>query len=264
METFKLWENGAPGGGEEPQITFYPAKDKAGDGCVVIFAGGGYSFRSPHEDQGYAKFLSSSGINSFTVSYRVFPSTFPLELLDARRGVRYVRANAAKFGIDPSKIAVMGSSAGGHLAALVSTYRESLEPEGADGLDEISPYPNATILCYPVISSDSHIWHEGSYRNLLGDKLIGKKDSFSPDLIADDNTPPAFIWHTSDDSCVNVINSYRYAEALRRHGIQTEMHIFPSGSHGLGLADEGDHDIPYVARWSGLLIEWLRYIGFIN
>ena len=120
---FDLWEGEPPLyiGGEIPKLTYYPAKDQRGNGTVIIAPGGGYGMRAPHEGEGYARFLSENGLNAFVLDYRVAPNRFPTELLDARRAVRFVRANAELFGIDPNHVAFMGSSAGGHLAALVST-----------------------------------------------------------------------------------------------------------------------------------------------
>lgn len=261
MTTYKMWDE-VPGMCEEiPVLEYYPAEDKKTTASVVIFPGGGYGMRAKHEGEGYALYFNSIGMDAFVCEYRVSPHRFPLELLDARRAVRYVRANAEQFGIDPERVAVMGSSAGGHLAALVSTYTAPIQYESDDGVDALCPIPNATILCYPVIHmpDETKIAHEGSYINLLGRENLDKKAEVCPDIIADKTTPTAFIWHTSDDSCVNVINSYRYGEALRKLGKQHEMHIFPSGSHGLGLA-EGH---PHVAQWSGLLKNWLGYLGWL-
>ena len=131
MKTFDLWEN-APlqiEGEETPRIRYFEAEEKRGDGTVIVFAGGGYMRRSEHEADKYALFLNSLGLDSFVLDYRILPYRYPAALIDARRAVRFVRANAEKFGIDPSKIAVMGSSAGGHLAAHVSTYRGKVEGE---------------------------------------------------------------------------------------------------------------------------------------
>ncbi|MCQ2414355.1 MAG: alpha/beta hydrolase, partial [Clostridia bacterium] len=239
-----------------------------------------YGIRAAHEGEGYARFLNSKGIDAFVVDYRCTPTHFPYELLDARRSVRFVRANAEKFGIDPNKIAVMGSSAGGHLAALVSTYRGTIGGEGADALDEVDYRPNATILCYPVINgSEDGIRHLGSFLNLLGkDATAEELEEFSLENQVDDETPPAFIWHTSEDQSVNVINSYKYATALRKHKIPCELHVFPFGPHGLGLADEsyfdfkksrnesnfwkGDYE--YISKWASLLADWLKLFGYRN
>ena len=255
---YPLYEGKIPGFPSEiPSIIHYAPTEKKSRAAVVIYSGGGYSHRAPHEGHGYAEFLAEFGVSAFVVNYRVAPAVFPDELLDARRGVRFVRANAERFGIDLDKIAVMGSSAGGHLAALASTYREPLVGEGQDAIDGFDPFPNAQILCYPVISSDPTVYHSGSYQKLLGDRFP-EAASFDPELLASDQTPPAFIWHTASDPGVNVINSYRYATALRKHNIPCEMHIFPIGSHGLGLAPAH----PHIAQWAGLLKNWLILMGF--
>ena len=240
MEKFKLWDVIPGDYTEEPDIEYYKAENKKGRGAVVIFPGGGYCARAEHEGKGYAEFLNSIGLDAFVVQYRVRPKYFPLPLADARRSVRWVRHNAKKFGIDKDKIAVMGSSAGGHLAALVSTYQ---------------------ILCYPVINlSDFSICHVGSVISLLGEEKIYSAAELDPILIADEKTPEAFIWHTSNDGAVNVSNSLKYGEKLRTLNKQFEMHIFPDGPHGLGLAA----DRPHVAEWSKLLEKWLIDIGLIK
>lgn len=268
-ETFPLWEAGAPrqiAGGEIPTLTYYASENKTHTGTVVILPGGAYAVRAPHEGDGYARFFNDHGFDAFVADYRVSPNRFPTELLDARRALRTVRSRASEYGIAPGKIAVMGSSAGGHLAALVSTYRPAIDGEGVDKIDEVSPFPDASILCYPVIdTSDDAIVHIGSKQNLLGEEALALGTSVSPSVIADEGVCPAFLWHTSDDATVNVINSYRYAERLRRVGVPVEMHIFPHGSHGLGLADTRygcPADTPYVSRWGEWVLAFLSELGF--
>ncbi len=259
MKTIKMWENVPGMCNEEPVLEYYAAEKKITDAAVVIFPGGGYGGRAVHEGQGYAEYFNSIGMDAFVCEYRVSPHRFPLELLDARRAVRYVRAHASEYGVNPDKVAVMGSSAGGHLAALVSTYTAPIDFEDTDDTDKICPIPNATILCYPVchMPDETNIAHVGSFNNLLGERM--DYENFSPDLLVNDTTPTAFIWHTSDDGCVNVINSYLYAKALREHDILHEMHIFPHGNHGLGVA----MDFPHVAQWTGLLKNWLINLGWL-
>lgn len=262
MKTLALWGEVPALDGEVPVLEFYPADDKKTDATVVIFPGGGYSWRAPHEGEGYARWFNSIGMNAFVCEYRVAPYRFPVELLDARRAVRYVRYHAAEFGVDPDRIAVMGSSAGGHLAALVSTYTAPIDYENpADPVDAVNPIPNASILCYPVIHlpDEQNVAHMGSYRNLLGEDRLSEAASVSPDLLVNETTPMAFLWHTSEDATVNVINSYLYAAALRRQGILHELHVFPTGRHGLGLAEA----LPHVAQWSGLLRNWLSENGWL-
>ena len=265
MTTYKLWEGEIPGFIEEanePLIHYYPAKEKCGNGCVLILPGGAYRARAAHEGEGYALFFAEHGIDSFVVDYRVKPSVFPIPLLDARRAIRYVRANAEKFGIDPKKIAIMGSSAGGHLAALTSTYKDKIEGEGVDSLDEIDPMPNMQILCYPVLDINGH---PGSFINLLGDSYPSHR-SVTPYYLADKNTPPMFLWHTATDKSVDINNSFRYASRLHEFDISMEMHIYPCGGHGLGLGYHPDKniDLPYIQSWSEHLINWLKFNEYIS
>ena len=255
MNTVSLWDN-VPGMCKEiPVLEYYPASNKRTRATVVIYPGGGYGMRaSDHEGAGYAEYFNSLGMDAFVCEYRISPHRFPLPLLDARRAVRYVRANADKFGIDPDRIAVMGSSAGGHLAALTSTYISPIEFEGIDEIDDVSYLPNTTILCYPVICSpDTGVAHTGSFFNLLGEDRYLTAAGYSCDRLVNETTPDAFIWHTSNDDAVNVINSLNYGAALRKLGKRFEMHIFPEGRHGLGLAA----DIPHVAQWAVLMKNWL-------
>ncbi len=247
---------------ETPMITHYKPEEKSSDWSVVIFAGGAYEMRADHEGKGYAEFLCANGINAFVVDYRITPCYFPAPLQDARRAVRLVRAKAAEFGIDPDKVAAMGSSAGGHLTATLSTYLEPLEGEEVDDLLAVSYLPNAQILCYPVIHVTEDFGHVLSGQNLLGDQYDALCDTFSLDKQVKENTPPAFIWHTFADDCVPVLNSLEYAKALKAKGISAEMHIFPEGHHGLGLADMEDTPMHrHVAQWSGLLLNWIKMLG---
>ena len=256
-EKYKLYKDDIEG--NNVTISVFKPLIKVGKGCVIIFAGGGYASRCSYEDVSYAHFINSLGLTAFVVDYRVYPNQFPDELLDARTAVRFVRKNADKFNIDSNKIAVMGSSAGGHLCALLSTYREKLDGEDLKEYDGVDYLPSAQILCYPVISAKDDIVREYSYKNLLGE-LYNQKEKFSPDLIADEKTPIAFIWHTFEDQMVNVINSYRYAERLKEVGVPTEMHIFPFGLHGKNLSN----DDPHVGQWKKLLENWLRLNNYFD
>lgn len=150
----------------------------------------------------------------------------------------------------------MGSSAGGHLAALASTYSLPIDFENVDEIDCESAKPNGQILCYPVIKLlGKGIAHLGSGKCLLGEQQAELGEELSPDLIADKTTPRAFIWHTFNDNCVNVINSLDYAKRLRQMEVPVELHVYPDGPHGLGLAQNN----PYVADWSKRLLQWLEY-----
>ncbi len=262
---FDLWESEPPLyiGGEIPKLTYYPAKKKLGSGTVIIAPGGGYAVRAPHEGEEYALFLNENGLDAFVLDYRVEPNRFPTPLLDARRAVRFVRANAERFGISPNHIAFMGSSAGGHLTALLSTYRSPIDGEGRDVLDSVDPFPNAQILCYPVTDFRSHTH---SYIRLLGDAAENEaaRLAVTPTLLADEHTPPAFIWHTFEDRGVYVGSSLDYAKRLRELNVPTEMHVFPFGSHGLGLANGPGYNVPHVQSWAPLLVAWLKLFGYFD
>lgn len=259
MISYKLWEN-APGMCcEEPVIEYYPAENRQSDAAVVILPGGGYNHRAQHEGEGYAQYINSLGIDAFVCQYRVWPHKFPLELLDARRAVRFVRYKAAELGLDPNKVALMGSSAGGHLSALTATYTDPIEYEGVDEIDDLPFVPNATILCYAVLHcpDELEIAHYPSFANLLPENADFR--TVSPDFLVTKNTPPAFIWHTSGDPVVNVMNAYLYASALRKFEIPHEMHVFAKGGHGLGVAAGWD----YVNQWTTLLANWFKHIGWL-
>ena len=250
MESFKLWEKEE---NSEVRIEYYRPLQKANDVAVVIFPGGGYVNLADHEGEGYARLLNTFGITAFVVYYRVSPNRFPLPLMDARRAVRFVRANAEKFGVDKNKVLAMGSSAGGHLTALLSTYTGDIGEE-KDELYKESFLPNGQILCYPVICSSDDIRHKGSYLNLLGEEQIDMKEQVSPDLLVNETTPKAFIWHTSTDYGVLCANSCRYMEKLMSYKIPCEMHVYPEGGHGLGVAP----GYPYISQWVTMLGNWIR------
>lgn len=255
-EKIKLWKET-----DEPYMTAYIPKDKKSDCAILIFPGGGYTHLAAHEGKSYAEFFASHGIFSAVVEYRVFPNLFPAPLQDAQRALQILRYNAEKYGIDKNKIAVMGSSAGAHLAALLSTYRK-LEADVSDEISKEDILPNAQILCYGVLTLVGDYTHTGSGVHLLGDKKEELSASLSPILIADEKTPQAFLWHAWSDGGVPMENSLEYAKRLRSKGIPTELHIFPEGGHGMGLCTGGDRVKQYNAKWASLLLAWLQFINF--
>lgn len=236
-----------------PTITAYPASSK---GAVIIFPGGGYAMRAEHEGKGYAQWFQSIGITSFVVEYRVAPYKHPAEISDAMRAVKYVRHYADKYGIDKDKIAVMGSSAGGHLAGSVSVHYDKKMYDDTDEIDEESCKPNAAILCYPVIDMFEYR-HDGSRQNLIGARAFhADKEFMSLYKHVTKDTPQTFIWHTSSDQTVPVENSLMYADALSKVQVPFELHIYPIGHHGLGVAKE----LPHVAQWTNALENWFKLI----
>ena len=258
--TFKLWEQNTPFfnpdfGQAEPDMEFFKGEGK---GCVIVCAGGAYSFRSDHEGIPVAKWLQSAGVSAFNLTYRFAPYRYKATVGDVLRAVRLARHYAGELGYDRDKIGVLGFSAGGHLASCAAVHFDDCEEKIAgDEIDSESSRPDAAILCYPVISSDETIGHMGSFENLLGDEN-DKRDFFSNENQIKDNTPPTFLWHTSDDEAVNVENSLRFAAGLRRKNIPFELHVFPHGQHGLGLARDTDR----VGEWTTACENWLKTINF--
>lgn len=251
---------------ELPIMTAYIPTEKKSDCAIVIFPGGGYCGRAQHEGAKYAEFFNEHGITAFVVDYRVEPNKFPAPLADAQRAVQTVRYYAEKYGVNKEKIAVMGSSAGGHLAAILSTYRENVQTETPEiaAIAQEDYLPNAQILCYPVIDlSDERITHAGSAERFVGEDWKERGAAFSPNKIADEKTPRAFIWHTFTDGGVNVCNSLEYVKRLREVGSNAELHVFPEGRHGKGLSLAEDKISQHVHKWTELLLAWLRYIEFI-
>lgn len=260
--TNRLWTETVPFLSSEdeftPTIVPYLLDRKDKHGAIIIFPGGGYQHRADHEGEPIAKWLNTLGISAFVLNYRVSPSRHPASLADAKRAIRYVRHYAEEWFIDPQKIGILGFSAGGHLASTASTHLLEECYESTDTIDLESSRPNITILCYPVISF-THYYHEGSVHHLLGNNPSEQlRISLSNENNVTAATPPTFLWHTADDEPVPVENSLLYAQALSKNKIPFEMHIFPNGRHGLGLAN----DDPVVGKWTELCESWLKQQGY--
>ena len=180
---------------------------------------------------------------------------------DAARAIRTVRTNAKKWNIDPEKIGIMGSSAGGHLASTMITHFDKGNPNASDPVDRASSRPNVGILCYPVITM-GEFTHQGSKRNLLG-KNPSKEltDLLSSEKQVRKDTPPTFVWHTAEDRPVPVENSMLFASALRKAAVPFALHIYQKGRHGIGLADKPP--FKNVHPWANDLVFWLKEQGFI-
>jgi len=260
-----LWPQGAPGAlGSEPKdiptITpFIPTNSAIVSGAaMVIFPGGGYGGLAPYEGQDYAEWLATNGIAGFVVKYRLGSDGYrhPRMLEDAARAVRWVRANANLWRVDPRLVGVMGSSAGGHLASTLLTHFDAGNPDAADPVDRLSSRPSLGILCYPVITMGTNT-HQGSKKNLLGtDPSPDLVRSLSNELQVSPETPPCFIWHTWEDKAVPVENSLEFAAALRRAKVLFDLHIYEKGAHGMGLGR--NHP------WTSDCIFWLRGRNFIS
>lgn len=211
--------------------------------AVIIFPGGGYSITYSGEAEPIALKYAADGICSFVLDYSCTPVHYPIPQLQAFKAIRFVRENAESFGIDPNNIATTGFSAGGHLCSCTGTlwnkFNEHFEAEGMNDVDCRMYRPDKLILCYPVIRSRSEKFgHAGSIRNLLGEEMVSDDklvDFLSTDTQIDAETPPAFIWHTSEDTGVPPVNSYAFALGLAERGIPCEVHVYLKGGHGLCL-----------------------------
>lgn len=226
--------------------------------AVIVFPGGAYAGRAPHEGEPIAEFYNSCGFQAFTVDYRVMPYTDPAPLMDAQRAIRVVRANAAAWGVDPERVFTCGFSAGGHLAGCTAILPDVAAV--GDDLDAISAKPTGAILGYPVTSGLPEHGHARSIEILLGDRYEAEKEDYTLFLRVDEHTAPCFIWHTAEDKGVPCVHSLRLAEALAAHGVPCEMHLFPRGHHGVALANgqNGTPDLPDTARWAAWSAEWIR------
>jgi acetyl esterase/lipase len=268
-QTIPLWTGAAPGalGTDEadiPAITVYlPRTVTPNTPAVVVCPGGGYvSLAQNHEGRQVAAFLNSLGIAAFVLRYRLGPRYHhPVELGDAQRAIRTLRAHAAEWRIDPARIGIIGFSAGGHLAITAGNLFDGGKPDATDPIERVGSRPDFVVLGYPVVSMTEPWTHQGSKTNLLGnnpDAELAK--SLSGELAVIKATPPTFIFQTNADTTVPAENSVHYYLALRKANVPAELHIFEKGPHGVGLAND---DVA-LSEWSKLLANWLRGRGVVK
>lgn len=250
---------------QAPDITVYlPAKRSTSGQAVVICPGGGYATLAYNwEGSDVAKLLNGKGICAIVLKYRlpnsksnVTPHLTPL--MDAKRAIRLVRANAAKWNINKNNVGIMGFSAGGHLASTLATHFDNGDAGSADSVERQPSRPDFAVLVYPVISMSKPIMHAGSRNNLIGttpDSSLAKL--YSNELQVTKETPPTFLVHASDDKGVPVENSLLFYQACKDNNVPVEMHIYPKGGHGFGLAmGKG-----YLETWTDRLVDWMRGLG---
>jgi acetyl esterase/lipase len=265
-----LWPAGAPGalGGTSndlPTLTPYlPDPAKATGSALVICPGGAYAHLAPHEGNDYALWLNQHGVTCFVLKYRLGSKGYrhPAMLQDAARAVRLVRSRAAEWKIDPKRVGIMGSSAGGHLASTLMTHFDPGQPDATDPIERQSSRPDIGILCYPVITMGEYA-HQGSKANLLGTnpppELV---QLLSNELQVTTNTPPCFIWTTGEDKTVPMDNTLLFAAALRKNQVPFDLHVYQKGGHGLGLKDKPPFTNPHP--WAADCLFWLRQQGFVK
>ena len=264
----QLWTDSAPNAvGKEPldipTITPYLApKETATGAAVLVLPGGGYARLSDvKEGSDVAKWLNSLGISAFVLKYRLGPRyNQPNPLLDAARAMRTVRSRAKEWGVDANRIAILGFSAGGHLASTLGTKFDAGKADSKDAIERMSSRPDALILLYPVITM-GEFTHAGSKRNLLGESPTPELIKlYSNELNVTKETPPTFLMHTMNDPSVPVENSMAFAAALRKNGVPFEFHLYEQGPHGVGLAPTN----PYIASWAARCADWLGLHGFLK
>jgi acetyl esterase/lipase len=278
--TFPLWPDAAPGAlgsaeADVPTITVFLPVSAAPDvsatpdaakenrvAAMIVFPGGGYGGLAKHEGEGYARWFAEHGMVAFVVKYRLGSKGYrhPLMLRDAARAVRLVRTRAAEWGVDPARVGVIGSSAGGHLASTLLTHFAAGRADDPDPVERQSSRPDLGILCYPVITMGEGT-HGGSRNNLLGrDPSPELIEQLSSEKQVTEQTPPCFIWHTWEDKGVRMENSMAFAGALRARGVRFELHIYEKGGHGMGLGNRGPGKEPH--RWAADCLAWLTERGF--
>ena len=238
-----------------------PAPELATGGAVVVCPGGGYGgLAVDHEGAQILAWLNARGVAGIMLRYRVSPYRHPIPLLDAQCALRTVRANAADWGIDAGRLGIWGFSAGGHLVSTAGTHFDAGDPQAADAIARQSCRPDFLILSYPVITLAPPFTHIGSRYNLLGEHadeaLVA---SLCNDTQVTAQTPPTFLFHTTDDGAVPVENSLLFFQALRTAGVPAEMHIYEHGPHGVGLILND----PILGTWSEHLSAWMGAHGWL-
>ena len=271
QQEFPLWPNGAPGAlgtstNDIPTLTPYlPDPAQSTGTAMVICPGGGYGGLATHEGAGYAKWLSDHGVAAFVLKYRLGSHGYrhPVMLQDAARALRLVRSEASKWALDPAKIGIMGSSAGGHLASTLLTHFDSGKPDDADPIERVSSRPDLGVLCYAVITMGPDT-HSGSKSNLLGKAPTPELvELLSNEKQVTDKTHPCFMWHTWEDPSVKVENTLAFATALRQHGVPFDLHIYQRGGHGMGLGKNDAAPVKFHP-WSDDLLYWLHSMGYVK
>ncbi len=232
--------------------------------CLLICPGGGYVMCSQRESEPIALQFLPEGYNVFVLTYSVAPHRFPTQLREVAAAMELIHERAAQWHCDTGRVAIMGFSAGGHLAAHYSTCF------GCPEVREVFPESKgvrAAILGYPVISADPKVAHLGSFENLVGHLPLTAEEEahFSCQTHVTGCTPPTFLWHTAPDDCVPVMNSLLYAQALAEHGVPFAMRVYPCGGHGLATVDTQTNDslspsVALAADWLPAAKQWLRIV----
>lgn len=268
-KTEPLWSGAVPGAlgtadADVPALTIYqPNRMQATGTMVVICPGGAYQgLAIDHEGHQVARWFTSRGIAAAIVKYRLGPKyRHPAPLQDVLRAIRVVRSRATELNIRPDRVGVMGFSAGGHLASTAATLFGLEAARAADGLEAVSSRPDFAILAYPVIVFGADVTHKGSQKNLIGETPSADLVvQLSTDRQVTAQTPPTFLFHTTEDTAVPPQNSVAFYLALKNAGVPAELHIYEKGSHGVGLAPN-DREL---STWPDRLLGWMRGRGLLT
>lgn len=275
VETLSLWKDAAPGAlgtaeQDVPVVAWWPAPAAARpSAAMVICPGGGYGGLADHEGSGYARWLNSQGISAFVLRYRLGSKGYrhPVMLGDVSRAMRFVRHGAERFGIDPKRVGVIGSSAGGHLALTLLTHGDDGDAAAIDPIDREPSRADVGILCYPVASMTQAQSHAGSRKNLLGeDPAENLVKDLSAELMPAERIaamPPTFIWHTWEDKAVKLEPILELAMRMRQADRPYALHVYEVGPHGIGLGSR-DYDPSRFHPWVAECGRWLTAHGFTS
>jgi acetyl esterase/lipase len=274
-----LWPEGVPdarpdGGAERvedgrvynvqiPTLTVFPAPaDTAVGTAAIICPGGSYArLAVAKEGSELVKRLNALGVSAFVLKYRLVEYGHPAPLRDVLRAIRILRSHASELGVRPDRIGVLGSSAGGHLAATAGTLFDASEGRTGAALDAVSGRPDFLVLLYPVITMTTPFTHAASRKNLLGENPSpALVERLSLETRVTKDTPPTFLVHTAEDTSVPLENSLLFFQALRRAGVAAEMHLFEKGPHGFGT----NPGLGPTSEWPRRLEEWLRSHGWLE
>ena len=235
--------------------------------AMLVITGGGYVYRSGLCEEPAALRFLAAGYSSFVLDYALH-TPYPVPLIEACMAVSYLRENAEKYGIDPHHIAAVGFSAGGHLTGMLATMFGEPEIRGAYRSDA-SPRPDAVVLAYPVVTMRDGLTHAGSRDVICGGGTV-PYDKLSLEKRVTSESAPAWIWHTSEDTCVPMENSLLLAAAYRQAHAPFSLHIFEKGNHGMSLCDGETNNqtdenlaLAYTGRWVELALDWLASRGFV-
>ncbi|MCE9554848.1 MAG: alpha/beta hydrolase [Planctomycetes bacterium] len=276
-EVVQLWSAGAPHPDrtdatpkkqpDDPTLTAYLPENAQNTPAIVICPGGGYGgLAIDHEGHDIARYFRGQGVAALVLKYRLPKSKVPgaahgVPLADAQRAIRTVRSRAAQWKIDPTRVGILGFSAGGHLASTAATHFDKGQADDADDIQRLSSRPDFAVLVYPVISADSKVWHKGSFVNLIGPALDPKLlEHYSNEKQVTKETPPTFLVHAADDRGVPVENSLKFFEALSKASVPAEMHIYERGGHGFGMRPNAGP----AAGWPDLVCRWMRLHGWLG